>query len=1378
MPAPFQTPQDTTVSGLSGSTVISMRGSATLSQFRQDKLVAALAVHRVTDVSAEFWHFAELVREATRDERLQLDALLAYGADAEPSESHQHAFLVVPRLGTISPWSSKATDIAHNCGLSFVQRIERGIWYWVNSEGPLPKEAKRAIEEACHDRMTEVVLPTIAAAKAIFDTHAAKTLTTISRTPAALKIANGELGLALSDEEIDYLVTAFDKLERDPTDVELLMFAQANSEHCRHKVFNARWTIDGVAQDMSLFAMIRNTHAANPSGTEIAYSDNAAILTGGDALRLYPDSDSLYAEHADRTHYLAKVETHNHPTAIAPFAGAATGAGGEIRDEGATGRGAVPKAGLTGFTTSNLRLPGLPQPWEAATADVGKPDRISSALDIMIQGPIGGAAFNDEFGRPVLGGYFRTFEQRVGDTVYGYHKPIMIAGGIGAVSDLHVHKIAFPAGTLLIQLGGEGMRIGMGGGAASSMTTGQNTADLDFDSVQRGNPEMQRRAQEVINACWRLREANPILAIHDVGAGGLSNALPELVHGAGTETDPRGALFDLRQVLTLEAGMSPAEIWCNESQERYVMAVAPASVGLFKAYCERERCPFAVVGVADGSGNLTVADAKFNNKPVDMSLDVLLGNPPKMERVATRRLSPSPRGGGRDASVASGSGGEGGSNSDNAGIATPSPHLKLRDLAYRVLQHPTVADKTFLITIGDRFVGGLIAREQMVGPWQVPVADVAVTLRDFVGNAGEAMAMGERTPLAVLNAPASARMAVAEAITNIAAASIATIADIKLSANWMAAVDVPGEDAALFDAVHAVGVELCPALGVSIPVGKDSMSMRTGWTDGDKNKSVHAPVSLIVTAFANVTDVKKTLTPLLKIDHDTVLLLVDVARGKRRMGGSIFQQVQSTMSAEVPDCDSAEDLKTFFAGVQKLNANGLLLAYHDRSDGGLFAVLVEMMIASRAGMTVTLNGLTAARTETFPVRAELVEAPALAMSPGPPTGSRRTENASSGRTEPGVLEALFNEELGAVIQVHRADVDKVRAAFGSLPVQEIATLRDDGKLIIEHQGNTIFDEARQALHVAWSATSIQIQRLRDNPDCADSEFDRVFDDEDAGLVPHVLFDAKVNIAAPMIAANINVGARPKIAILREQGVNSHIETAHVFSMAGFDAYDVHMTDLQTGRRSLDEFKGFVACGGFSYGDVLGAGAGWAKSILLNAELREEFQEFFAATDTFALGICNGCQMLAHMAPIIPGAEHWPKFLRNSSEQFECRTVMVEVMETPSILFKGMEKTRLPIVVAHGEGFAQFKDDEHMEAAQSLVTLRFVDSLGIVTENYPLNPNGSPGGITGLTTKDGRFNVLMPHPERTHRVENFSWCPDDWTRSPWLRMFENARVWLG
>ncbi|MBL8309993.1 MAG: phosphoribosylformylglycinamidine synthase [Burkholderiales bacterium] len=1286
---------------------LSLRGSAALSQFRQDKLVAALTEHRVTAINAEFWHFAAVNRELSREERTRLDALLAYGADAEPSDGHQYAFLVVPRLGTISPWSSKATDIAHNCGLDAVQRIERGIWFWVSTGKALTSQAKHAIEDACHDRMTESVLPDLKAAEALFDVHAAKPLVTVARNAASLRLANSELGLALSADEIDYLVAAFDKLGRDPTDVELLMFAQANSEHCRHKVFNASWIIDGEAQDHSLFAMIRNTHKLSPQGTEVAYSDNAAIMTGGDAERFYPDADGRYAAHRDRTHYLAKVETHNHPTAIAPFAGAATGAGGEIRDEGATGRGAVPKSGLTGFTTSNLRLPGLPQPWEAATADVGKPGRIVSALDIMIQGPIGGAAFNDEFGRPNLGGYFRTFEQKLGDTVYGYHKPIMIAGGVGAVSDTHVHKIAFPSGTLLIQLGGEGMRIGMGGGAASSMTTGQNTADLDFDSVQRGNPEMERRAQEVINACWRLRDANPILAIHDVGAGGLSNALPELVHDAGREGDPRGALFDLRKALTLEPGMSPAEIWCNESQERYVLAIAPQSLATFKSFCERERCPFAVLGVADASGNLTVADAKFSNKPVDMPLEVLLGKPPKMERKAQRKAAPA--------------------------VPLAASTLSLRDAAYRVLQHPAVADKTFLVTIGDRFVGGLTAREQMVGPWQVPVADCAVTLRDFVGVAGEAMAMGERTPLAVLNAPASARMAVAEAITNIAAAPISAIGDIKLSANWMAAVDVPGEDAALYDAVRAVGMALCPALGIGIPVGKDSMSMRTAWSDGDAKKSVHAPVSLIVTAFANVSDAGKTLTPLLRPEGDTVLLLVDIARGQQRLGGSIYAQTHSAMGAEVPDCDVADDLKKFFAGVQRLNAQGLALAYHDKSDGGLFATLVEMQITARTGLTITLDAL---------------------------GGDAHA--------------ALFNEELGAVIQVRRADVAQARAAFAGVPVHEVATPRDDGKLVVMHAGRVVLDEARQALHAAWSATSVEIQRLRDNPDCADAEFDRVFDDDDAGLAPRVLFDATVNVAAPMIAT----GVRPKVAILREQGVNSHIETGHVFTMAGFDAYDVHMTDLHTGRRTLDEFKGFVACGGFSYGDVLGAGAGWAKSILLNPALREQFQAFFDEEDTFALGICNGCQMLAQMSPIIPGAAHWPKFVRNGSEQFECRTALVEVMDSPSIFFNGMEKTRLPIVVAHGEGFAQFKDDAQLDAAQPLVTLRFVDGHGAATETYPLNPNGSPGGITGLTTEDGRFNVLMPHPERTHRVENFSWHPDGWRRSPWLRMFENARVWLG
>ncbi len=1318
-----------------------LRGTAALSQFRQDKLVANLAAQHITvnAVAAEFWHYVSLNRALSREEHNKLDALLAYGdtlsdgdeeGEVEKKKSSEYSFLVVPRLGTISPWSSKATDIAKNCALSAVERIERGVWFTIATEKPLNDDAKKKVEAACHDRMTENVLHVLDASEAIFATHAAQPLAKISRTATSLKKANSELGLALSDDEIDYLVAAFDKLQRDPTDVELLMFAQANSEHCRHKVFNASWIIDGDKQDRSLFQMIRNTHALHPEGTVVAYSDNAAILQGGDAKRLFPNADGQYTMHEGVTHYLAKVETHNHPTAIAPFAGAATGAGGEIRDEGATGRGAVPKGGLTGFATSHLRLPGLPQPWETATANVGKPERIVSALDIMIQGPIGGAAFNDEFGRPNLGGYFRTFEYASNNTTYGYHKPIMIAGGVGAISDEHTHKIEFPNGTLLIQLGGEGMRIGMGGGAASSMTTGQNTADLDFDSVQRGNPEMERRAQEVINACWQLGKDNPILAIHDVGAGGLSNALPELVYGAGTKDDPRGALFDLRTVPTLEAGMSPAEIWCNESQERYVLAIAPQSLGLFKAMCARERAPFAVVGVADGSGNLTVADKKFDNKPVDMPLEVLLGKPPKMERDAkraTRNSSPVTR---------------------HSSLAPKA----LRDLAFRVLQHPTVADKTFLVTIGDRFVGGLTAREQMVGPWQVPVADCAVTLRDFVGDVGEAMAMGERTPLAVMNAAASARMAVAEAITNIAAARIENISHIKLSANWMAAVDVPGEDAALFDAVKSIGMELCPALGIAIPVGKDSMSMRTTWGEGKDRKSVHAPVSLIISAFANVASVKKTLTPMLRTEGENVLLLVDIANGKQRLGGSIFEQVQGELSSDVPDCDSADALKIFFAGIQTLNEEALLLAYHDKSDGGLFAALTEMAIASRCGLSISLDSL----------------------SP--------RERVPEGRVrEIDAVAALFNEELGAVIQVRAADVSRVRSAFqlgteSALPsvgVHLLGTTRDDGKIVITANGKTVFDEARQAVHAAWSATTIEMQRLRDNPDCVDSEFDRVFDDDDVGLAPRVLFDAKENVAAPYF----NKGERPKVAILREQGVNSHVETAHVFTLAGFDAFDVHMTDLQTGRRTLDEFNGFVACGGFSYGDVLGAGAGWAKSILLNNALREQFQEFFNDPSTFALGICNGCQMLAQMAPIMPGTAHWPKFMKNGSEQFECRTALVEVVDSPSILYKGMEGSRLPIVVAHGEGFAQFKNEDQLDAAEEYVTLRFVDGHGNASETYPINPNGSPQGITGLTSEDGRFNILMPHPERTHRVENFSWHPEAWTRSPWLRMFENVRVWL-
>ena len=1289
---------------------LSLRGANALAGFRERQLVEQLAAERVQAISAEYWHFVQLKRALSAEERTRLEALLAYGAPAEASAGHHHGFLVVPRIGTISPWSSKATDIARNCGLEAVARIERGIWFWVVTEREPTAATRHAIEAACHDRMTESVLPSLGEAQLVFAEAKPRPLTTIGRDRLSLDAANRTLGLALSEDEIEYLVDAFARIGRDPTDVELLMFAQANSEHCRHKVFNASWEIDGEVQPRSLFAMIRNTHHAHPEGTVVAYADNAAILEGGSTQRFHPDASGRYAAHTDVVHYLAKVETHNHPTAIAPFPGAATGAGGEIRDEGATGRGAMPKAGLTGFTTSHLRLPGLPQPWEASTADVGKPDRIVSALAIMRDGPIGGAAFNDEFGRPNLGGYFRTFELRVGQAVFGYHKPIMIAGGVGAVSARHTEKVRFAAGTLLIQLGGEGMRIGMGGGAASSMAAGANALDLDFDSVQRGNPEMQRRAQEVINACWQLGDGNPILAIHDVGAGGLSNALPELVHGAGSEGDPRGALFDLRKVLTLEPGMSPAEIWCNESQERYVLAIAPASLARFRAICERERCPFAVLGVADASGHLTVADPKFGDRPVDMPLDLLLGKPPRMHRRAMRQQSPV--------------------------VSVDIAAVPLRDLAYRVLQHPAVADKTFLITIGDRFVGGLTARDQMVGPWQVPVADCAVVLRDFFGKAGEAMAMGERTPLAVAHAAASARMAVAEALTNLAAADVERLQDVKLSANWMAAVDVPGQDAALYEAVRAVGMELCPALGVAIPVGKDSMSMRTAWRDAaGQERSVHAPVSLIVSAFARIGDVGRTLTPLLHADADTVLVLVDISSGRQRLGGSIAEQVCggiSTNPALVPDCDDPDRLRTFFAAMRAARRDGLILAYHDRSDGGLFACLTEMAIAARAGMTLSLDALG-----------------------GTPQS------------------ALFNEELGAVMQVRSGHLQRMRALFDPLPMHLLGSLRADDRIVITHAGKTIFDESRQALHAAWSATSIEMQRLRDHPDCGDAEFDRIFDDADRGLSPHLTFDPDVSVAAPYIAT----GARPTVAILREQGVNSHVETAHVFTLAGFDAYDVHMTDLQSGRRTLDEFKGIVACGGFSYGDVLGAGAGWAKSILLNVALREQFQEFFERNDTFALGICNGCQALAHLVPIMPGTAHWPKFVRNAGEQFECRTALVEVTPSSSIFFAGMAGSRLPIVVAHGEGFAQFRDDEQLRSAEAHVTLRYVDSSGAITETYPYNPNGSPEGITGLTSEDGRFNILMPHPERTHRVENFSWCPLEWQRSPWLRMFENARRWV-
>ncbi len=1302
--------------------LLTLRGRNALSPFRVAKLLAALAAsrpgHGGTGIAATWWHFVETARELAAPEAATLDRILTYGPRDEAVPDAGHFLLVVPRPGTISPWSSKATDIARNCGLDAVLRIERGIGYRIATRsGGAPGGDELAallppLLPLLHDRMTDAVLADLGDAAALFAHVPPRPLAMIpllAEGRAAIVAANAALGLALAPDEIDYLADSFARLARDPTDVELMMFAQANSEHCRHKIFNASWVIDGVPQDRSLFAMIRHTHATSPAGTVVAYSDNSAVIEGAVAARFYPDANGRYAAHTESTAILMKVETHNHPTAIAPFPGAATGSGGEIRDEGATGIGAKPKAGLTGFSVSHLRLPTLPQPWEAP---YGKPARIASAQEIMLAGPIGGASFNNEFGRPNLLGYFRTFEQAVDGEVRGYHKPIMIAGGVGNIRSTHTHKHPIGDGALLVQLGGPGMLIGMGGGAASSMTGGANTADLDFDSVQRGNAEIQRRAQEVIDRCWQLGDANPILSIHDVGAGGLSNAFPELVHGGGA-----GGVFDLRAIPSEEPGMAPREIWCNEAQERYVLAIGPADLERFLALCARERCPARVVGRATTTQQLVVDDPHFGTRPVDMDLDVLLGKPPKMTRDVVHRARTLPP-------------------LDLAGIT-------LRDAALRVLQLPAVADKTFLVTIGDRTVGGLCARDPMVGPWQVPVADVAVTLMDFTGYAGEAMAIGERTPLALIDGPASGRMAVGEAVTNIAAAGIARLSDIKLSANWMAPAGHPGEDARLYDTVHAVAMELCPALGLSIPVGKDSMSMRTTWRDAaapDVLHAVTAPVSLIVSAFAPVPDARRVLTPLLRLDAgDSALLWIDLGAGKCRLGGSALAQVYGQLGDVAPDVDDPARLAAFFAAIQALHRDGRLLAYHDIADGGLFATLAEMAFASRCGLAVALDG----------------------------TGD-----------DP--LATLFAEELGAVIQVEAAERGEVvaRLARHGLAVHAVGAPVAGDRIRIAQGGRTLFDESRVELHRAWSATTHALQRMRDNPDAATDEYDRLLDAGDPGLAPRLTFVPAADVAAPFVAT----GARPAIAILREQGVNGQVEMAAAFDRAGFAAHDVHMSDLISGRRSLADFRGFVACGGFSYGDVLGAGEGWAKSILFNARVRDDFAAFFARGDNFALGVCNGCQMMSNLHELIPGTAHWPHFVRNRSEQFEARLVLLEVQPSPSLFFAGMAGSRIPVALAHGEGYAEFADAAQLAAAQPYVSLRFVDNAGNPTERYPYNPNGSPQGITGLTSIDGRFSILMPHPERVFRAVQMSWHPPAWQHgdglSPWMRMFRNARVALG
>ncbi|MEM4986734.1 phosphoribosylformylglycinamidine synthase [Collimonas sp. H4R21] len=1333
-------------------------GSNALPAFRSQRLLAQLQAidSNVVEVTGRFDHFVDASTALSQDDIGRLNALLTYGDPFTAGEGGEE-FIVIPRFGTISPWASKATDIAHNCGMAHIKRIERGIAYQVKLKSGLLGGAKklgddsvRAIADVLHDRMTETVLRSAEQAAGLFSELDAKPLAFVDLLAGgkgALEQANSELGLALSDDEIDYLLAAFTSAKRNPTDVELMMFAQANSEHCRHKIFNADWVIDGAAQDKSLFAMIKNTHQLQPKGTIVAYSDNSSIIEGATVSRFYARGaaeGNTYRASDELTHILMKVETHNHPTAISPFPGASTGAGGEIRDEGATGRGAKPKAGLTGFTVSNLQLPDARQAWENA-ADVtaagqpdasqyGKPERIASALQIMIDGPLGGAAFNNEFGRPNLGGYFRTYEQNVGGNVQGYHKPIMIAGGIGSISDKHTKKNELPVGSLLIQLGGPGMRIGMGGSAASSMATGSNTADLDFDSVQRGNPEMERRAQEVINACWAMDDKNPILSIHDVGAGGLSNAFPEITNDA-----KRGAIFDLRKVPLEESGMAPKEIWSNESQERYVLAIAPESLPLFEYFCQRERCLFAVVGTATEERQLKVIDPQHSDSqmsnPVDMPMDVLLGKPPKMQRDVIRLNPTLP--------------------------AVDLTGMDLLEVSQRVLKLPAVADKSFLITIGDRTVGATSVRDQMVGPWQVPVADCAVTSMSFEGYLGEAMAMGERTPLAVINAAASGRMAVGEALTNIAAAAIADISDVKLSANWMAACGQPGQDAALFDTVKAIGMELCPALGISIPVGKDSLSMRTTWNDDGQAKAVTSPVSLIVSAFAPVSDVRRSLTPQLRTDlGDTAIILVDLGRGKNRMGASALTQVMQQIGNETPDVDSAEDLKAFFAAIQQLNSEQKLLAYHDRSDGGLFTSLCEMAFAGHSGLSINLDILTMESEH--------------AADWG---DSKNWTGQVAERRNELTLRALFSEELGAVLQVRAEQKSEVMNVLRSFNLGACSHIigKPNTRDVIEfsRDAKTIYSQTRIALQRLWSETSWRIARLRDNPASADAEYDRILDAADPGITPVVPFDLQDNIAAPFL----NLAAKPRVAILREQGVNSHVETAYVMHQAGFSAVDVHMSDLIAGRARLDDFKGFIAVGGFSYGDVLGAGEGWAKTILFNAKLAEQFSLFFQRGDTFALGVCNGCQMMSNLKAIIPGAQAWPKFTRNKSEKFEARFSMVQVESSPSIFLQDMAGTQSAIAIAHGEGFADFSQTGDIKEA--LVAMRFVDNKGQVSEAYPYNPNGSPQGITAVTTPDGRFTVCMPHAERVFRTVQQSWHPDSWGEdSPWMRMFRNARKWVG
>ena len=1289
------------------NSILELAGQSALSTFRLRKLLVRLQQidARVSGLRARFTYFVSVNEAPTREQRQHLDVLLLSNDEIEVFPDSAQLIYTSPRPGTISPWSSKATDIARACRLDSVVRIERGVCYAVECKDPLSATERFRLGRSLFDRMTECQFASGSEASVLFAEHPPAALATIPLLEDgtdALFRANSELGLALSDDEIEYLAENYRRLDRNPTDAELMMFAQANSEHCRHKIFRADWIIDGEVQKEKLFDMIKSTTEASPAGVISAYSDNAAVMVGWDGKRLGPRPEDRQFGYSDEPiHILMKVETHNHPTAISPFPGAATGSGGEIRDECATGLGARPKAGLTGFTVSHLRIPDFAQPWEKP---FGHSDRMATPLEIMLDGPIGGAAFNNEFGRPNLLGYFRTYESHVPGLpereIRGYHKPIMIAGGVGNVREEHALKIEVPVGAVIIVLGGPAMLIGLGGGAASSLGSGTSSEDLDFASVQRGNPEMERRAQEVIDQCTSMGADNPILLIHDIGAGGLSNAVPEAV-----DHSKHGAEVELREVPNAEPGMSPMSIWCNEAQERYVLLVGPDRIAEFERICARERCPFAVIGKLTAHRQLIVTDREFDNRVVDMPMEMLFGKPPKMTRDVTRIDTP-------DTDI------------DLDGI-------ELEEAIFRVLRFPAVADKSFLIHIGDRTVGGLSVRDQLVGPWQVAVSDVAITASGFASQTGEAMAMGERTPLAALNAPASGRIAVGEAVTNIAAAAISDITNIKLSANWMAAAGHPGEDARLFDTVKAVGAELCRELGIAIPVGKDSLSMRARWTDEDGERQVVAPVSLIVSAFAPVSDIRRHLTPQLRhIDERSQLLLLDIGEGANRLGGSCFAQAFERHGGATPDLDFPQRLKSFFNAIQLLNQRGLILAYHDRADGGLLATVAEMMFAGRLGASLKLAG-----------------------------------------SAHDMLALLFSEELGGVIQVANSKLAEAHAVLeeSSTGWVDIGAVEPDDQLSIYNDDELVLRLDRTSLQRVWSETSYRLQSLRDNPQTAKEEFDRLLDTEDPGLHVKLSFDPAEDIVAPLVG-----GLQPRVAILREQGVNSQMEMAAAFMRAGFTTVDVHMNDLINGEDSLGNYQGIAACGGFSFGDVLGAGGGWAKSILYQSVLRDEFAAFFGRGDSFALGVCNGCQMLSHLRELIPGAADWPAFRRNKSEQFEARLSLVEVVDSPSLFLAGMAGSTMPIATSHGEGQATFADGEAQDRAR--VTLRYIDNYGAIARDYPANPNGSTAGICGLASDDGRVTIMMPHPERVARTTQNSWHPDDWgDDGPWMRIFRNARV---